>query len=354
MRLELVRKTRPNGGTGARVAQAAGAWGAGPRAVQNLILGGAAGRRLLGSYMVRLEDVQEVAAPVLTHRVITTFAAQAEGVTPRRRRAHGWSKNRAPRREWCGLDFRRPWTRRQDRSARRLSSPSETRSDTTVSLIRIEPQFSGRAQVRARLARRAAARATGRCKATCRAGTRVRIAARASSSPSTANTSPATTCGGSIGERYGRSDRFYIKEFEADTNLRCCLVVDTSGSMGFGSTGITKIRVRRRSRWRPGLPGRATGRRRRAGVRRRRHRHRDATAAQPGALRTGVRSAGENQTDAVGLNELAPVLHELGRNDSQRALVVIMSDLFTEPCGAARLLRALSVSQARLGCVPPP
>src|SRR5712691_10193216 len=45
---------------------------------------------------------------------------------------------------------------------------------------------------------------------------------------------------------YGRSDRFYIKEFEADTNLRCCLVVDTSGSMDFGSRGITKIDYARR------------------------------------------------------------------------------------------------------------
>src|SRR5713226_3396331 len=45
---------------------------------------------------------------------------------------------------------------------------------------------------------------------------------------------------------YGRSDRFYVKEFEADTNLRCCLVVDTSGSMGFGSKGITKIEYARR------------------------------------------------------------------------------------------------------------
>jgi uncharacterized protein (DUF58 family) len=45
---------------------------------------------------------------------------------------------------------------------------------------------------------------------------------------------------------YGRSDRFYIKEFEADTNLRCCLVVDTSGSMGFGSKGTTKIEYARR------------------------------------------------------------------------------------------------------------
>jgi MoxR-like ATPase len=55
-------------------------WGAGPRAVQNLILGAKARAALLGSYMVRLEDVQEVALPVLTHRVITTFTAQSERI----------------------------------------------------------------------------------------------------------------------------------------------------------------------------------------------------------------------------------------------------------------------------------
>jgi MoxR-like ATPase len=49
--------------------------------VQNLILGAKARAALLGSYMVRLEDVQDVASPVLTHRVITTFAAQAEGIS---------------------------------------------------------------------------------------------------------------------------------------------------------------------------------------------------------------------------------------------------------------------------------
>ena len=39
---------------------------------------------------------------------------------------------------------------------------------------------------------------------------------------------------------YGRSDRFYVKEFEADTNLRCQLVLDVSGSMGFGSAAGSK------------------------------------------------------------------------------------------------------------------
>jgi len=45
---------------------------------------------------------------------------------------------------------------------------------------------------------------------------------------------------------YGRSDRYYVKEFEADTNLRACFVLDTSGSMGFGSTGITKLQYAQR------------------------------------------------------------------------------------------------------------
>ena len=45
---------------------------------------------------------------------------------------------------------------------------------------------------------------------------------------------------------YGRCDRFYIKEFEADTNLRMCLVVDTSGSMRFGDGQTTKLDYARR------------------------------------------------------------------------------------------------------------
>ncbi len=77
----LVRKTRPGDPSAPSWLKPLVSWGAGPRAVQNLILGGRARAALLGSYMVRLEDVQEVAMPVLTHRLITTFAAQAEGIS---------------------------------------------------------------------------------------------------------------------------------------------------------------------------------------------------------------------------------------------------------------------------------
>jgi MoxR-like ATPase len=78
---KLVRRTRPNGGAAPEWIKPLISWGAGPRAVQNLILGAKARAALLGSYMVRLEDVQEVATPVLTHRLVTTFAAQAEGIS---------------------------------------------------------------------------------------------------------------------------------------------------------------------------------------------------------------------------------------------------------------------------------
>jgi MoxR-like ATPase len=80
---KLVRKTRPRGETAPAWIKPLVAWGAGPRAVQFLILGAKARAALHGSYMVRMEDLQEVALPVLTHRVITTFAAQAEGLDAR-------------------------------------------------------------------------------------------------------------------------------------------------------------------------------------------------------------------------------------------------------------------------------
>lgn len=77
---QLVRKTRPDSESAPAWMKPLVSWGAGPRAVQYLILGAKSRAALMGSYMVRLEDVQQVASPVLTHRIITTFAAQAEGI----------------------------------------------------------------------------------------------------------------------------------------------------------------------------------------------------------------------------------------------------------------------------------
>jgi MoxR-like ATPase len=57
-------------------------WGAGPRAVQFLILGGKARALLYGRTHVQCEDIQALALPVLRHRILTNFTAASEGVTP--------------------------------------------------------------------------------------------------------------------------------------------------------------------------------------------------------------------------------------------------------------------------------
>ena len=80
---KLVRRTRPQGTTAPDWLKPLVSWGAGPRAVQYLILGAKSRAALTGGYMVRLEDILAVAAPVLTHRVLTTFTAQAEGIDAR-------------------------------------------------------------------------------------------------------------------------------------------------------------------------------------------------------------------------------------------------------------------------------
>jgi MoxR-like ATPase len=57
-------------------------WGAGPRATQYLVLGAKARAVLHGRYYVSCEDIRAVAAPVLRHRIITNFNAEAEGIRP--------------------------------------------------------------------------------------------------------------------------------------------------------------------------------------------------------------------------------------------------------------------------------
>jgi MoxR-like ATPase len=56
-------------------------WGAGPRASQNLVLGAKARALLQGRFYVSGEDVRAVAHPVMRHRLVTSFGAEAEGIT---------------------------------------------------------------------------------------------------------------------------------------------------------------------------------------------------------------------------------------------------------------------------------
>lgn len=128
---------------------------------------------------------------------------------------------------------------------------------------------------------------------------------------------------------YGRSDRFYVKEFEADTNLRCCIVLDTSGSMNFGTTGTTKIEYAQKIAgalsYLAVQQGDAVG----------------LSCVAKGVV-TSIpprRNPGHlmNVLDAIehaqprGETQLASVLHELAETIRQRALIVIISDFFVDP-----------------------
>ena len=80
--VRLVRATRVNKPEAPDFVKEWVRWGAGPRAAQFLILGAKAHALIQGRTYVSTDDVKAVAHPVLRHRVLTNFQAEAEGVTP--------------------------------------------------------------------------------------------------------------------------------------------------------------------------------------------------------------------------------------------------------------------------------
>jgi MoxR-like ATPase len=79
--LDVVRATRPDEPGASDFVRHWLSWGAGPRAGQYLILAGKARALMKGRLHVMTEDIEAVAAPVLRHRLIPNFNAEAEGIT---------------------------------------------------------------------------------------------------------------------------------------------------------------------------------------------------------------------------------------------------------------------------------
>ena len=82
--VKMVRMTRPNQPESPQWVKDTVGWGAGPRAVQYVDLGAKSRAALRGSYMASLEDIEAVAPAVLTHRVLTNFAAESQGMTSKK------------------------------------------------------------------------------------------------------------------------------------------------------------------------------------------------------------------------------------------------------------------------------
>jgi MoxR-like ATPase len=80
----IVRKTRPGQPEAPQWLKETVGWGAGPRAVQYLILGAKSRAALRGAYRASLEDIEAVASAVLSHRVITNFSAESQGMTSKK------------------------------------------------------------------------------------------------------------------------------------------------------------------------------------------------------------------------------------------------------------------------------
>jgi len=132
---------------------------------------------------------------------------------------------------------------------------------------------------------------------------------------------------------HGRSDRYFVKEFEADTNLRMCLIVDTSGSMRYGVNGTTKLDYARRLAgtlaYLAAHQGDAVG-----------LYCAGASFAQEippkrNAVHLGNVLDELGHMTATGETGLAAALHEAAERVPQRALFVIISDLFLPPAQLA-------------------
>lgn len=132
---------------------------------------------------------------------------------------------------------------------------------------------------------------------------------------------------------WGRSDRIYIKEYEADTNLRLCLVVDTSGSLSFEAGGVSKLdracQIAGNLAYLASRQGDAVGLYCNGGGDGGRFHSRIPPKRSARHLRAVLDGLGV--LEAKGETGLAAALHEAAETIKQRALVVILSDLFLEP-----------------------
>jgi len=136
---------------------------------------------------------------------------------------------------------------------------------------------------------------------------------------------------------YARSDRYYIKKFEEETNLDCHLMLDVSGSMGYGSKGLTKLEY-----------GSCLA----ASIAYLMQRQRDAVgliafddrivdrlpaSARPGHLRALLVSL--DRLRAGKETNVSKPLHQLADSLSKRGIVVLISDLLDDPEAVIRGLK---------------
>jgi uncharacterized protein (DUF58 family) len=138
---------------------------------------------------------------------------------------------------------------------------------------------------------------------------------------------------------FGKFDKYYVKRFEHETNLRAVMVVDTSGSMGFGTTGLSKLELARvmaatlthllmRQQDAAGVAMVAQGRFAEIPPR--------SAASHLGAVLEALETA-----QAKGGTDLAATADALAEKLPRRSLVCVFSDFFDERADALKRILAL-------------
>ena len=136
---------------------------------------------------------------------------------------------------------------------------------------------------------------------------------------------------------FGKTDRYYIKQYMEETNLRCTILLDASGSMAYAGTAASPHEGRPLSKFDYGrylaacLAHLLIGQQDAVGTVRfdtevRRY---FPARGQPGYLRALLGDLAE--AGPGGETALAPVLHEVAERIRRRGLVILISDLFDEP-----------------------
>ena len=138
---------------------------------------------------------------------------------------------------------------------------------------------------------------------------------------------------------YARSDRYYVKKFDEETNVECHLLLDVSGSIGYGSRDVTKL---------------AYGSYLTASLAYLMNRQRDAVgfiafddnivthlppSARPGHLRSVLLAL--NQLSLGTRSNVAKPLHQLADSLVKRGVVVLLSDLLDDPAKTIQGLKHL-------------
>ena len=280
--LAIVRASRPKSPTCPETIKKWVAFGGSVRAAQYLVLGGKARALTSGRYHVSFDDIRALAHPVLRHRVLDELPRAVRGCHERRCSWIACSRRCRCRGPACSHG-RQPCSRRAVRRSGGAGARRQPRSSSRA------PWWT----------------------ASSTASTARRSSAPRSTSPSTVATCRATTSGASTGRCSRRTDKYFLKEFEADSNANFSVLLDVSKSMAFGDASEqARLRqdagglpdVSRAHAARPGRPGHLRSRgggsraavgqapRRRAahagsGHGRAARRHRSATEEAGGALR---------------------------------------------------------------------